>query len=72
MVRKEDQKIEMEEKELSYLPQGGLGIRSNQHFFPPGKEKIFIDGQTHLEESYNRRKSTLEQFHQSEVQMTDE
>ena len=65
-------KAEPEKSEASYFPQGGVGLRSNQHFFPPGKELIFIDGTSHLEESYDRRISTLRQLHEAEHTYSEE
>ena len=66
------QKVDTEKLEANYFPQGGIGIRSNQHFFPPGKELVFIDGKSHLEESYERRLNTLKWLHESEHKLNEE
>jgi hypothetical protein len=45
--------------QTSYHANGGIGIRSSQHFFPNPLDMDFVDGVDHLDECHDRRLANL-------------
>jgi len=51
-IKKTEKPSNLIQPYASYYPVGGIGVRSSQHFFSDFKDMEFIDGVSHLEESY--------------------
>ena len=44
---------------ISYIASGGIGMRWSKHYFENPFDMQFVDGQTHLDESRERRLTNI-------------